>query len=157
MKLGHPVQQNQNFFPFQGYGEGNGAKKLNLNNERDGSNIYQAHLPRLKYLILSKPSFRGMCVCVCVHAKSLQSCLTFCVPMDCSLPGSSVQGILQARMLEWVAMPSSRVSSQSRDQTQVSYISCIGRWVLYYKHHVRWKPIWGTGVILYFVGKETKA
>ena len=37
-----------------------------------------------------------------------QSCLTLCNPMDCSLPGSSVRGILQARMLEWVAMPSSR-------------------------------------------------
>ena len=39
-------------------------------------------------------------------AKSLQSCLTLCNPMDCSLPGSSVHGILQARILEWVAMPS---------------------------------------------------
>ena len=37
----------------------------------------------------------------------LQSCLTLCHPMDCSLPGSSVHGILQARILEWVAMPSS--------------------------------------------------
>ena len=43
--------------------------------------------------------------------KSLQSCETLCNTMDCSPPGSSVQGILQARMLEWVAMPSSRGSS----------------------------------------------
>ena len=43
--------------------------------------------------------------------------------MDCSLPGSSVLGILQARILEWVAMPSSRGSSQPRDQTQVSHIA----------------------------------
>ena len=43
----------------------------------------------------------------CVCAKSRQSCLTLCDPMDCSLPGSSVHGILQARILEWVAMPSS--------------------------------------------------
>ena len=42
-----------------------------------------------------------------VHAKSLQSCPTLCDPMDCSLLGSSVHGILQARTLEWVAMPSS--------------------------------------------------
>ena len=49
------------------------------------------------------------------HAKSLQSCPTLCDPMDCSLPGSSVHGILQARILEWVAMPSSRGSSQPRD------------------------------------------
>ena len=51
-----------------------------------------------------------------------QSCLTLSEPMDCSLPGSSVHGILQARMLEWVAIPSSRGSSQPRDQTQVSGI-----------------------------------
>ena len=43
-----------------------------------------------------------------------QSCLTLCDPMDCSLPGSSVYGILQARTLEWVAMPSSKGSSQPR-------------------------------------------
>ena len=41
---------------------------------------------------------------VCVHAKSLQSCPTLCDPMDCSLPGSSAHGILQARILKWVAM-----------------------------------------------------
>ena len=44
-------------------------------------------------------------------AKSLQSCLTLCDPMDCSLPGSSVRGVLQARILEWVAISSSRESS----------------------------------------------
>ena len=43
-------------------------------------------------------------VCACVHTKSHQSCLTLCGPMDCSPSGSSVPGILQARMLEWVAM-----------------------------------------------------
>ena len=60
-------------------------------------------------------------------AKSLQLCPTLC---DRSLPGSCVHWILQARILEWVAMPSSRGSSQPRDQTCVSYISCIGRQVL---------------------------
>ena len=45
---------------------------------------------------------------MCVHAKSLQSYLTLCNPVDHSLPGSSVHGICQARILEWVAMPSSR-------------------------------------------------
>ena len=55
-----------------------------------------------------------------VHAKSLQSCLTVCDPMDCSSSGSSVHEILQARMLEWVPMPSSRGSSQSRDRTCIS-------------------------------------
>ena len=43
-----------------------------------------------------------------------QSCPTLCNPMDCSPPGSSVHGTLQARILEWVAMAFSRVSSQSR-------------------------------------------
>ena len=60
---------------------------------------------------------------VVVHARSLlQSCLTLCDPMGCSPPGSSVHGILQARILEWVAMLSSRVSSWPRDRTQVSYL-----------------------------------
>ena len=45
-------------------------------------------------------------------------------------PGSSAYGIFQARIVKWVAMPSSRGSSQPRDQTHVSYIACIGRWVL---------------------------
>ena len=42
---------------------------------------------------------------MCVHAQLLQSCATLCDPMDCSSPGSSNQGILQARILEWVAIP----------------------------------------------------
>ena len=67
----------------------------------------------------------------CKWPKSLQSCPTFCNPMDCSPPGSSVHWILQARILEWVAMPSSRGPSQPRDQTHISYVSCIGR-VLYH-------------------------
>ena len=52
-----------------------------------------------------------------------QSYPTLCDPMDCSPPGSSLHGILQARILEWVAMPSSRGSSQPRDQIQVSCIA----------------------------------
>ena len=52
-----------------------------------------------------------------------QLCLTLCDPVDCSLPGSSVHGILQARILEWVATSFSRGSSRHRYRTQVS---CIG-------------------------------
>ena len=52
--------------------------------------------------------------------------------MDCSLTDSSVQGILQARTLECVAMPSSRTSSQPRDQTLASYVLFNGRQVLYH-------------------------
>ena len=59
--------------------------------------------------------------------KFLQSHLTPCYPMDCNLPGSSVHGILQARILEWVAMPSSRGSFGPRDWTLVSNISCTAR------------------------------
>ena len=65
-------------------------------------------------------------------AKSLQSCPTLCDAMDWSPPGSSVHGILQTRILEWVAIPSSRGSSQPRNWSSVSYVSCIGRWVLYH-------------------------
>ena len=61
---------------------------------------------------------------LCVCTKSLQSCPTLCHPMDCSPPGSFVHGILQARILEWVAMPSSRGSSRPRDRTCVSCDSC---------------------------------
>ena len=52
-----------------------------------------------------------------------QSCPTLCDPMGCSLPGSSIHGILQARILEWVAFPFSRGSSQAKDWTQVSWIA----------------------------------
>ena len=54
---------------------------------------------------------------------SAQSCPTLCDPMDCSPPGSSVHGSLQARILEWVAIPFSRESSWPRDQTRVSCIT----------------------------------
>ena len=53
----------------------------------------------------------------------VQLCPTLWDPMDCSPPGSSVHGLLQARTLEWFAMPSSRGSSRPRDQTQVSHIA----------------------------------
>ena len=52
-----------------------------------------------------------------------QSCLTLCDPMDCSLPGFSVRGILQVRILEWAAISFSGGSSWPRDQTQVSCIA----------------------------------
>ena len=74
--------------------------------------------------------------CPCVRAKWLQSCLILWDPMDCNPPGSSVHGILQARILEWVAMPSPRGSSRPKDPTWVSYVFCIGRWVLYHPHHL---------------------
>ena len=68
---------------------------------------------------------------MCMRAKLLQLCPTVCNPVDHSPPGSIVLGILQARILEWVAMPSSRGSSRPRTQTSTFYISCTGRQVLY--------------------------
>ena len=59
-------------------------------------------------------------VCSITH-----SCPTLCNPKDCSPPSSSVYGILQARILGWVAIAFSRPSSQCRDQTHVSCVSCI--------------------------------
>ena len=67
-----------------------------------------------------------MCVCFCsVMSHSLH-------PMDYNLPGFSVHGIIQPRILEWVAMPSSRGSPQLRDQTRVSFVSFTGRQVPYH-------------------------
>ena len=60
-----------------------------------------------------------------LYTQSLQLCLTLCDPMDCSPPNSPVHGILQARILEWIAIPSSRVSSWLRDWTHISWVSCI--------------------------------
>ena len=62
----------------------------------------------------------------CVQAKLLQSCPTLCSPMDYSPPSSSVHGILQARILEWVATPSSKGSSWLRDRTH--NILCLLQW-----------------------------
>ena len=80
-----------------------------------------------------------------VHAQSL-SCVPFvtrpfffatlCNPMNCSPPGSSVQGIFQARILAWVAISYSRGSSSSKDRTRVSCVSCIGKRILY--HFTTW-------------------
>ena len=71
------------------------------------------------------------CVCVCTHTHD-QSCLNLCNHVDCSLPGSSVHGISQARILEWVAVSFSRGSSQPRDWTYVSWVLYIPRWILYH-------------------------
>ena len=68
----------------------------------------------------------------CVHANLLQLCPTLCDPIDCSLLGSSVHGILQARTLERVTVLSSRGSYRPRDWTRISYVSYIDRYIL---HH----------------------
>ena len=82
--------------------------------------------------------FLTLCVCVCDCVCSVtQSCLTLWDPRDSSPPGSSVHGIFQVKLLNWVALSYSRWSSQPRDQTWVSCVSCIGRWILY--HCTTWE------------------
>ena len=65
--------------------------------------------------------------------------LLFVTPLDCSPPGSSVHGSLQARILECVAMPSSRGSSHPRGQTHVSFVFSTGRQILY--HCTTWEAL----------------
>ena len=67
-----------------------------------------------------------------VCAKSLQLCLALCNLVYVSPPGSSVHGNLQARILEWVAMTSSRGCSPPRDGIWICYVSYTGRWILYH-------------------------
>ena len=67
------------------------------------------------------PALGQLLSCMLSHLSRVQ----LCDPMDCSPPSSSVRWILQARILEWVAVPSSRGYSQPRDGTCVSYVSCI--------------------------------
>ena len=85
-----------------------------------------------------------MCVCVheCAHSVAFDSLWPHVL---CSLPGSSVHGISQARILEWVAIFFSRRSSWPRDGTCISYISCIGRQILY--HCTTWEAL-GDGLKL---------
>ena len=79
------------------------------------------------------------------ESEAAQSCPTLHDPMDCSLPGSSIHGILQARIVEWVAISFSRGSSQPRDQTRVSRIAgrcfttCATRVVC--NHEPQLKPV----------------
>ena len=73
-----------------------------------------------------KRKLKCLLVTVCMCAKSFQSCPTLYNHVDCSLPGSSVHAILQARILEWVAMPSSKGSSRPRDQPP--HLLCLLHW-----------------------------
>ena len=65
---------------------------------------------------------KSVCVCVCKHVLSY---VWLCNHTDCSPPGSSIHGILPARILEWIVISSSRGYSWPRDQTHVSWVSCI--------------------------------
>ena len=98
-------------------------------------NFFHRFLPSHRAQLFSKPAFTAQLlgekrpgawarvVSPCLSACSVAwPCLTLCDPKDCSPPGSSVRGVFQARMLEWVAISSSKGSSRSRDRT---HISCV--------------------------------
>ena len=111
------------------------------------SRFFIAFLPSSKCLWISwlhspsavilEPKKIKYMVYVCAYMLVAQSCLTLCDPMDCSLPGSSVHGILQTRLLQWVFIPFSRGSFRPRDWTWVSYI--VGRFF----------TVWATRETLY--------
>ena len=81
----------------------------------------EVNVNSLILLTLLMGIYNGVCVYVCMLVA--QSCLTLCNPMDCSVPDSSIHGILQARILKWVTIRFSRGSSQPRDWTQLSLIA----------------------------------
>ena len=91
-----------------------------------------------------------VCVCVCARALSHQSCPSLCNPMDYSPPGSSVHGILQTRILEWVAMSSSGWSCRTRNWTCVPRIFCIAGG--FFTAQLQGKPPWSPSHI-HFPGK----
>ena len=99
----------QGIFPTQGSNSGlPHCRRILYQLSHQGSPIYHAS------------SYTHNLISIHVLCLVAQLCLTLCDPIHCSLPGSSAHGILQARIRGWVAMPSSRGSSQSSDRTQVS-------------------------------------
>ena len=92
----------------------------------------------------------GVQIHACIHAGSLQSCLSLSKPIGCTPPGSSVHGILQVRILEWVAVPSSRGSSQCRDLKSPAlaggFFTTSTTWETY---NVKWK-------IFIYLGRTTR-
>ena len=107
--------------------------------------LFETLLSGLLGIFLEVELLDHMWVC----AKSIQSCLTLCDPMDCNPTGSSVHGILQERILEWVAMPSSRGSSWPRDRTQVSYVSFIGS--RFFTTSTTWEALLDHMIILFLI------
>ena len=89
------------------------------NNDRDQRKYIK------NYILFYKLGYICMWICTCSVASVMFN------PVDSSPPGSSVHGILQARIMEWIAISSSRCSSWSRDRTHFCYVFCIGGQVLY--------------------------
>ena len=111
-----------------------GVKPKLTTNLRAEGRIYYLQEVRRTLVISPKVCLpeqqNSVCVCVCVCVLVAQLCLTLC---NCRPPGCSVHGILQARILEWIAIPFSRRSSQPRDQTQLFLLHC--RQILYHLSH----------------------
>ena len=89
---------------------------------------YKPHLPTHVYVITRTCTYANLLICMSMYTYTkvkvlVTQCLTLCDLLDCSPPGSSVCGILQAGILEWVAMPFSRGCSQPRNQTWVSHMA----------------------------------
>ena len=87
------------------------GKRTKQTKKKQKQNLYVSTTLQLIKLREPRSNDTLVATSTCVDAKLLQSCPTLCDPMDCRLPGSSVHGILQVGILEWVAMPSSRGSS----------------------------------------------
>ena len=116
LSMGFSRQEYWRRFPFPSPGDlpNPGIKPVSLVSPAWADRFFITVLP-------GKPH----CLCVCIHAKSLHSCLTLHNPTECSPPGSSVHGILQARILEGVTTRFSRGSFCPKDRSRVSCGSCI--------------------------------
>ena len=103
-------------------------------------NIYLCFPLRFLQFHFSMSIFHPFDICSGGSCRSVaESCPTLCDPMDCSQPGFSVHGSLQARILEWVAFSFSRGSSQPRDWTHTSCVSSLaGRFFTTAPHRLGW-------------------
>ena len=113
----------------------------------------KGNIPKTKIMASSPITSWQMC-----SAKLLQLCPTLCNPMDCSLPGSSVHGIFQARILRWVSISSSRESSQDGRELNPRLLclpALVGR---FFTTSITWETnIWGrngNGGRFYFLGLQ---
>ena len=125
MKAAIKLIQNVRSFIFRNLRAGQEATELDVE-QWTGSKLEKEYVKAV-YCHPAYLTYMQGVVCVCA-----QSCMTLCNPKDCSPPGSSVHGIFQAIIPEWVVISSSTGYSWSRNWTHISGVSCIGRHIL---HH----------------------